>query len=296
MSRGFLMFAHNSEKVDYGLIALVNARMIKANLKENNVTLVTDQGTIDYLNATHTEEVINKAFDHVVVRSWADAHEGTSERRFHDTLSTTHTVPWHNGGRRSAYALSPYDETVLIDCDYLVMDSTLDLVWGSNDDIMINREARTLAHQLPNIDERFLDPFTIPMYWATCVYFRKSEAAALLFDLVSAVREDYEFYQLVYGFKGRLYRNDYAFSIAIHMMNGFIERDGIPPLPTPVLFSSFDCDELYEVCGKNELLFYVNDTSDRWMFRLTKVKNINIHCMNKFSIIRHAAKFLEVYS
>jgi hypothetical protein len=289
------MFAHNNEKIDYGLIALVNARMIKANLKENNITLVTDQGTIDYLNAAHTEEVINKAFDHIVVRSWKDAHEGTSERRFHDTLSTTHTVPWHNGGRRSAYELTPYEETVLIDCDYLVLDSTLDLVWGSNNPIMINKEARTLDHQLPSTEERFLDPFTIPMYWATCVYFRKSETAELLFDLVTAVRENYEFYQLVYGFKGRMFRNDYAFSIAIHMMNGFIERDGIPALPTPAIFSSFDCDELYGVLGKNELLFFVNDPKERWMFRLTKVKNINVHCMNKFSIIRHADKLLEVY-
>lgn len=294
--RGFLIFANNNPQVDYGLVAICNALMIKSNLKENHVTFVTDEYTLGWLKESRGEEILNRAFDNIIVQTWDEVHgqKATTERRFHDTLSTTHTLPWYNHSRPDAYALSPYEETILIDCDYLVADKTLDLAWGSHEDIMINRDALTLGHELPADQERMLDPFTIKMYWATCVYFRKSPTAKLLFDLVAHVRENYEFYQIVYGFKGTLYRNDFAFSIALHMLNGF-GLDSVASLPSPVLLTSFDCDELYDVPAKNEFIFYVNDSKDRWKFTLSRVKGVNVHVMNKFSIIRHASKFLEIY-
>ena len=112
-------------------------------------------------------------------------------------------------------------------------------------------------------------------------------------DLFSG--QNYEFYRYVYGFKGRLYRNDFTFSIAIHMLNGFGSQETIPSLPVPKLLTSFDCDELIEVPARNEFLFLVNDTSERWRFRATRVSGMNVHVMNKFSIIRHADRFLELY-
>lgn len=293
MSRGYLIFANNNPQVDYGLLALINALMIKANCRENNVSLVTDEGTIGWLRQSRGA-LVDQTFDQVIVRPWDEMSNG-NERRFNDTLSTTHTLPWYNALRPSAYTLTPYEETILIDSDYLVADRSLDATWGSQDEIMINRDAVTLEHKLPPTGECWLDPFTIPMSWATCVYFRKGERAKLLFDLVSHVRENYEFYRYVYGFKGKLYRNDFTFSIAIHMLNGFGSRETIPSLPVPKLLTSFDCDELIEVPARNEFLFLVNDTSERWRFRATRVTGMNVHVMNKFSIIRHADRFIELY-
>lgn len=296
MSRGFLMFAHNNEQMDYGQIAICNALMIKSNLRENQVAFVTDEFTLSYLKGTFGEALLNRAFDHIIVEPWERVNDNkVSVRRFQDTLSTSHTLPWFNATRRNAYDLTPFEETVLIDCDYLVADRTLDLVWGSPNPIMINKEARTLEHKLPPEPERFVDPYGIPLYWATCVYFRKSDEAKLLFDLVNHVRENYDFYQFVYNFKGTLYRNDYAFSVAVHMLNGFWAQDGIPSLPQSTILTSFDCDELHDIPAKNEFLFYVNDTTDRWRFTLSRIKGVNIHVMNKFSIIRHAPKIIELY-
>lgn len=293
--RGFLIFANNNPELDYGLVALINALMIKTNLKENHVTFVTDEHTLAYLKESRGQALLDKAFDNIIVQDWNEVKEAHTQRRFYDTKSTAKVLPWYNGSRKNAYDLSPYEETILIDCDYLVADKTLDLCWGSHEEIMINKDAITLEHKPPRITERYLNPYNISMYWATCVYFRKGDKAKLLFDLVAHVRENWEYYRFVYGFGGILYRNDFAFSIAIHMMNGFVSKDAIGSLPTPYLFTSFDSDELYDVPAKNEFLFYVNDTTEDWRFRLSRVKNTSVHVMNKFAVTRLADKFISHY-
>lgn len=293
MSRGHLMFAHNNEEIDYTLIALCNALMIKANLKEKEVALITDKWSHDWLIEHHGESLVNKAFDQII-HTELPAVTSRQPRNFHDTYSTKKELTWNNHGRASAYELSPFEETVVLDADYLVMDSSLDHVWGGSADFMINRAALTLEHKLPHGDEIHVEPFGIPMYWATCFYFKKNEVAELVFKMVEHVRDNYEYYQMLYRLPGRLYRNDYAFSIAIHALSGCLP-DGVEALPNPTIFTSFDRDELIDVPGKNELIFLVNDDEQSWRFRASRVQGTNVHVMNKFSITRMAPKLIEVY-
>ena len=292
MSRGFLIFAHNNEEIDYTLIALCNALLIKANSKEKSVTLVTDKWSHDWMIEHHGADLVNRAFEHVIFTELPPV-TSRQPRSFHDTYSTKKELTWNNHGRVTAYELSPYEETVVVDADYLIMDNSLDHVWGGTSDFMINRNALTLEHKLPHVNEIYVDPFSIPMYWATCFYFRKGETAQMMFNMIEHVRDNYEFYQLLYKLPGRLYRNDYAFSIAIHSLANCIP-DGIESLPNPVILTSFDRDELIDV-RHNELVFLVNDDEQRWEFRATKVEGLNVHVMNKFSIARMAPKIIEVY-
>lgn len=289
MTRGFLIFAHNNEQVDYTLIALCNALMIRANSDHPNVTLVTNKGSRDWLQKQHGD-LAEKAFDHIIV----EAPPKSGSRRFNDTDSTSRTLKWHNGSRASAYDLSPYDETILLDADYLIMDRVLDHCWGSRCDFMMNRDVVTLEHEPPGEQERRLEPFGIPMYWATCVFFRKGANAEQMFSVVSHVKDNYDYYQHLYRFPGTLFRNDYAFSIAAHLMGGWTEG-GVDSLPATTLLMSFDIDELYDVPGRNKLAFLVADSERRGQFKLNTISGISVHVMNKFSIVRHADKLLETY-
>ena len=62
MSSGVLLFANNNREIDYGKIALANAMLVKKNL-DVPVSIVTDDGTIDWLRKTHEPE---KVFDKVI--------------------------------------------------------------------------------------------------------------------------------------------------------------------------------------------------------------------------------------
>lgn len=288
MSRGLLMFANDSPQLDYGTIALCNALMIKANMREP-VALVTDVQTHASMLERHGS-LVERAFDHVLLRDQGAAQS----RTIRDSAETNQTISWRNNARQSAFELSPFDETVLLDADYLVLGDSLNLVWGSHQDFRINSRALTLEHKEPQPDEVRLEPFGIPMYWATCVYFKKNEGGKKLFDTVGHVRDNYAFYRFLYKFPGTLFRNDYAFSIAVHLLAGMVETSQYE-LPTPEIFSSFDSDELIDVPAKNEFLFLVNDSSDRSRYRVNKVCGLNVHVMNKFSLLRQAEKILSLY-
>lgn len=277
MSEGFLIFAHDNETIPYTTIALCNALMIRENSRAG-VSLVTDDASHSAMQERFGDLYLT-AFEHVVICE----PEGRSRRRYNDTPHRSSHLSWHNGGRPAAYDLSPYDETILLDADYLVCDRALDHAWGSRSPVMMNRSAVTLLHESPRPEEVWLDPYGPPLYWATCVYFRKDDAKEF-FDTVGHVRDNYDYYQHLYRFPGGLYRNDYVFSVAAHILGG------VDSLPCPTLLTSFDTDELLDVPAKNELVFLVDDR------QVNRVVGTSVHVMNKFSIARCADRILATYA
>jgi len=291
VNRGVVIHALNNEEIDYTLIALCNALAIKSYL-DVPVCLITTEGSVDWLRQ-HRGELVDRAFDQIILH---DDRKTVGQRRFRDTLSTQRDLRWINTTRVDSYALSPFEETLLIDADYLILDDSLKHVWGSPHEVMINRDIIPLHHGTVATSERWLEDTGIQLCWATCIYFKKSPLAQMLFDLVRHVRRNYEYYSLLYGYGVDLYRNDYAFSIAVHMLSGFTQCDDIASLPSPFLFTSFDGDELIDVPSKGDLMFLMNDQRDTWKFTLTRTKGISVHVMNKYSIVRQADKLLNFYA
>lgn len=291
MSRGFLMFAHNNEQIDYGLIALCNGLMIRDYYPDAGIALVTDAGTLNWLIESRGQSLVDSVFTHIIVE---ETDNSVQKRRYLDTISTAHELPWHNKTRVQAYGITPFEETIMLDSDYLIGNDSLKHCWGSRSDIRMNKQVVTLDYEQPHMDERRLEPFGIAMYWATCVYFTKSEVSETFFNLVEHVKDNYDYYQHIYRFPGVLYRNDYAFSIAAHIMSGW-EEGCIDPLPVTKLLTSFDWDELVDVPTKGDFVFLVNDQQERWKFTFNRTSGLNVHVMNKFSIGRNAEKILALY-
>jgi hypothetical protein len=216
-------------------------------------------------------------------------------RQYKDTVYFETTAQFKNESRASIYDLSPYDETLLIDSDYLICNNALSTVWDSVEEIMINSKALHVDHKPLAEQEQRLNPFGIPMYWATVVYFRKGGKAKLMFDLIAHVKENWQYYRTVYNFPGSLYRNDYAFSIAIHILNGNVEQGKFTaPLPTDTLLTVLDTDQFLKLENSNTLLFFINDLKDTWKFYATRLSGINVHCMNKLSLLTNSDSIMKV--
>ena len=60
--------------------------------------------------------------------------------------------------------------------------------------------------------------------WATLIIFNKSFQAESIFKLAQHVIDNYRYYSLLYNFKDFPIRNDYAFSIACHLLGGYGQR------------------------------------------------------------------------
>ena len=186
--------------------------------------------------------------------------------------------------RSEVYNLSPYDETLVIDSDYFIMNDILDQVWNSDNDVMINSKYRDISgrHQ-ENIE--YIDNFSIPMYWATVFYFKKSDFAENLFTLISHIKHNYKYYYYLYNCSGNLYRNDFAFSMALHILNGSVAFD-VPSLPIEYLNNSFDLDDIFRINAHNDVIMYCADAEQVSSHILSRFKDMDLHIMNKKAIER----------
>ena len=192
--------------------------------------------------------------------------------------------------RSEVYKLSPYDETLVIDGDYFIMNNVLDQVWDSENDVMINCKYRDVSgRHKENIE--YIDNFSIPMYWATVFYFKKSDFAENLFTLISHIKYNYKYYYYLHNCSGNLFRNDLAFSMALHILNGSVAFD-VPSLPFNYLNNSFDLDDIYRVNSHNDIIMYCADAERITNHLLSRFKNMDIHIMNKKAIGRFVDDFL----
>ena len=283
--RGIILFARNNGYVDYVKIACASAGYARKNLSEfDEICLVTDSASAD-----EHPELIKQYFDRTII---SDNFQPENTRLFKDTANSPEYASFKNMGRSEVYELSPYEETLVIDCDYFIMSDTLDQVWGSENDFMINYQYRDISGRHGgNIS--YIDDFTIPMCWATVFFFRKSEFAENLFNLITHIKYNYKYYYALYNCSGNLFRNDFAFAIALHMLNGNVSFKA-PSLPIDYLNNSFDLDDIFRINDTTDVIMYCAKAETIEEHLLSRFTNTDLHIMNKRAIERNVDTMLEL--
>jgi hypothetical protein len=129
------------------------------------------------------------------------------------------------------------------------------------------------------------------MYWATVFYFKKTNFTKFFFDLVAHIKENWHYYRLVYQIPQKNYRNDFSFSIAVHILNGFQKGSWPKTLPGNLWYTT-DRDVCLEM--QNDKFVFLLDKKD-WPGHYTvgSIKDSTIHIMNKFSLNRLIDKEFE---
>ena len=202
MSKGFLMFAHNNDEIDYLKLAVVNAMLIKQNCDIHDITVVTNQASYDYTSENiKIEDYINN----IIISEKDKTFKSANQRIYKDTSHKTEILSFYNKDRADAYELSPYDETILLDADYLILSDALNNCWGHNNELMMNWSYEDIMYEREDPTLRRLHPVGITMYWATVVYFKKGNFAQQFFSTVQHVRDNRDYYQSIYKWPGNLY-------------------------------------------------------------------------------------------
>lgn len=286
------MYAHNNTEIDYFKIACANALMVQRNLGVP-VTLVTDEGTVDWGRKALGEELVHQCFERVITVD--RNYKFNNPRNFSDTVYSTKNLQFYNCNHWAAYDLSPYNETLFIDADYLIMSDALNNCWGSDNDVMINHTVQSPYGDLPHT--KYIDDFGIRLYWATVIYFKKSELAQHLFSIVQHVQDNYRYYKDLYYFSNGMFRNDNAFSIAVHTMNGFVGTDSlsISQLPITRLLMAWDSGDIHSIPSINDIVLYTEKSESKGTYLLTRLKNTDVHIMNKWAINRFSDRLIELY-
>jgi hypothetical protein len=285
---GILLIAYNNGKIDYEKLALVAARCVKLHMTNNHVTLLTDQPTFDALTAELTPALAAETFDHIIIDNVT--HERNT-RTHRDSPWNEFTTQFNNKNKHSIFNKSPYNKTLMIDVDYLIGNDTLDAIFDTDSEVAMYKQALSVRNYKPRIWEQKLHPDGIDMWWSTAVYWRSdSELAKLFFGVWEHVKENYNYYKWLYKFPGVLFRTDYAVSIAVHILNGHRQGNLIHELPGKVMRFSEQIDDIAEFKEINDMVLVCPDPKELWKSIASRVKNENVHVMNKMAILRHYDK------
>jgi len=245
-SKGVVVFAFNSTTVDYIKIADQSSRLIEKNLKLP-VTLITDKDA-------------SPLFEYdTIIR--IDSKSGNFRNAANNAL-----VEWKNFDRYLAYQLSPYDTTILIDCDYLVLDDSILKLLDTDFDYRLMHN----SHKPKDDMYQLMGTLGLPFVWATVVIFKKSELSSQYFDLVGRIQRNYSYYSILFNCVGS-YRNDHAFAMANLILNGY-DLNEHKSIPWSMLTIESDTDS---IDIKNNLLVIRN----KGFANVTARQNI--HVMDK---------------
>ena len=275
MSQGVLLFASNNTKINYVKQAYFLALRISKymNLPTSLVTDVDVKSKFpDYVDA----------FDNIIFVN--NLKHQYANKRYNDGSVSNRILPFNNGNRADAYFLTPYDETIVMDTDYIVSNNILNNCFCAANDLLLYTDAVHLGihNGTPEFDR--VSDTSVDFYWATVVFFRKSKINEVFFNLVKHIQENYMHYTSIYQFKSNVYRNDFAFSIAAHIMNGYQQGNFIAKLPGKH-FYTIDKDVLHSI-KDDEITMLMEKAGRLGEYTLAKTKGLNIHVMNKFSLER----------
>lgn len=250
MSKGVLIFAVNST-IDYVRIAEFAAAQTKEHLGLP-VTLVTDK------------PYSGSVFDnHLVI----DREESTV--RHYEGDSTL----WFNASRTRAYEITPYDQTLLIDADYLMFNDSLSTIFDTTVEMACYDEIHDVTGRTQSLVR--LDEISIPMQWATVLYFTKSKFSESVFAMMDHIKQNWDEYALIYHFKSHNFRNDYALSIALQTLTGWSTSNHCT-LPGKLHTLTNNTTVKYNNTAE-EILF-------SWDASAGKLSKTNVHVMNKLAL------------
>ena len=234
MSKGACIIASNSGDLDYIGLAAINAKLIRKHLSIPVCLLTTD---IDY----HPD------FDKVVV-----IDDRPSSKRSMLKGNTHITYEWKNDQRIEAIHYSPWDRTLLLDADYIVMSDLLQPLLACDQPFMIADRVYDVTGRNSFKHLKLLPDKSIKQRWATVMCFNKQ--AQPIFDATAMVRKDYSYYAAMFDWPNRPFRNDFAFTIAAHLL-------GVPQFPITMAQLPPDCE--VEADAKGLKISYANNVM-RW--------------------------------
>lgn len=204
IDKGVMVYCINTDRYRYDRIASKTIPLLVKNLGLP-VTVVTNEDTLPSLPAI-------PSVDHIIIEN--------------QTGNFINGKQWNNLDRHRAYELSPYDKTLLVDIDFFCYSDNLLTLFDTEHDFLVHDQ----VHDVTGKDSyNFRCNSAIPMVWATLIFFKKSQLAKSIFDMVAYIKSNYEYYCNLYRIDFTNFRNDYAFAMALQQINGF---GNYPVMPT----------------------------------------------------------------
>lgn len=288
-SKGVLVYARNNSQIDYIKQAYFLANRVKKYL-DLPTSIVTD--SLEYLEYNYPD--YRNVFDRVIPIVWKvedkdvetvlSLGENHPLKSFYDGGIVSKKLDWKNNLRSTAFEATPYDETLLLDTDIVICNDIFKKSFEQDHDFLIYKECTELTGINRGDEFCRISDTSVDFYWATAIFFRKTEKNRIFFNLTKHIQTNWQHYCSIFQLNTPYFRNDYVFSIAIHIMNGYQKGDFSNPMPGKLYFVT-DKSIMWQI-NDQDLLLLLEKPKHTGEYTPVKVKGCNVHCMNKFSLNR----------
>jgi hypothetical protein len=285
MKKGIVIIAHNSRDVDYAKMAIISAKFAKKNLRLP-VSLITDESTGEWMKSSGLIQTAENIFENII---FVPRPVSGNQRILYDGTNSS-VVPFLNSNRSSVWDYTPYEKTLMIDSDFFVMTDTLNNYWDLDQDILLGQRFNDIQGDRKGYLDDWISETGVHLYWATTVMFTKNENSKIFFQLIDYIKDNYKFYADLFRFDPKQYRNDIAFSVAYHILNGF-ESNGYS---LPEILTVQGKDILEKIHENERMFFSIKHWNDGESFYLISIKDQDIHVMNKQSIVRNYERLINL--
>lgn len=220
-TRGVLLFAFNNEQINYVDLAIYCGERVHRTWGLP-VTVVTDT-----------------PFAHEFINCVTTTSPEVYSTRFFKGYKGQ--LKFLNGNRDDAWTLSPYEQTIVLDTDFLVATTQIPDVWDGKG-VKLSKTASSLSGRTFPLDMTHLGKDGLPMYWATVLCFDRSRASEWFFQYWKKAKRWYKAYANVYGFTPTMLRNDYCVTIALDLLSQKIGSTDPFTLDYAIPTAGFDID------------------------------------------------------
>jgi len=255
MSQGVIIFAFDNPAISYTEMADWNANRIQKHLNLPTTVITNSDRKLQYANTIQVA-----------------APKENGERWFDDLKET---VAWQNKNRYNVYELSPYDQTILLDADYVVCSDQLRVVLDIDADILPMGSAYDITGVTDYSHLNSFGATNFNMSWATVLYFKKSCAAQLIFEMIELIQNNWDYYRYLYRIGQSQYRNDFALSIAMNTIYGNTGK--WPVLP----WRMASIDPIHQLSSQDNQTFKIQFQDNKKLRKHIFVQDTDFHAMGK---------------
>ena len=287
---GLLYFAFNNQKINYVKLAFISALTAKHHLNRP-VCLITTQHDYEVFlsDLDGHADLIEKTFDHVRFIN-IDKME-CNNKIYNNGKSESFNLTYKNRMQTHCYDYSPFESTIVLDSDYLVMSDQLNSVWDSAYDFAANYKCMEIGLDDTYVQQTYGN--NMQTLWSTVMFFRKTPWCDVFFGLVAFIREHWRYYYNLYGIRSSFYRNDYVMGIAHHIINGYRSASTVAPISNMGISILLDRSHIVDMPEKDRLILLIDDTEKNPT--LMSWSSMDIHIQNKWAMSNLYEKVIQFY-
>jgi hypothetical protein len=194
MSKGFVILAQNTDKINYVKCAEVLAYSIKNCMPKAKVALITNN------------EFTGDVFDYVIPLPYGDLAPNSDWKLIND---------WQ------IYEATPFKETIKLEAD-MYIPSNIDYWWNvlKNQNVVVCTNIRNFKGEISDIKfyRKFITDNKLPDTYNAITYFKKNKFSEKFFKTVRNIFENWEeFTKILKCNQDELATTDWVYALACHI-------------------------------------------------------------------------------